>query len=122
MSAHLRLSASGTPACPALLRRNSSSYMIVLVQRAVPHELFTSEPWPQSYIWCFLNRDDSWQCSRNNETQKSKHVGGLSAAKLWDPKEKSGLPAKFTGKKDSTNIWTGGRIKMQNGFELIPST
>lgn len=75
-----------------------------------------------SYIWCFLNRSDSWQCSRNNETQKIKHVGGLSAAKPWDPKEKSGLPAEFTGKKDSTNIWIGGRIKMQNGFELTPST
>lgn len=76
----------------------------------------------EPYIWCLLNRNDSWQCSRNNETQKIKHVGGLNAAKPRDPKEKSGLAAEFTGKKDSTNIWTGGRIKMQNGFELIPST
>lgn len=44
---------------------------------------------------------------------RKSNVGGGSAAKPWDPKEKSGLPAEFTGKKtvQISGLGAGSRRK-----------
>lgn len=66
-----------------------------------------------TYMRVFLCRNDSWQHRRNNETQRIKQLGGRSAAKPWDPKDKSGLPAEFTGKTtvQISGLGAGSRCK-----------
>lgn len=55
-------------------------------------------------------------------TRQRKACRWKKCSQVLGPQGKVWAACRIYRKKDSTNIWTGGRIKMQKGFELIPST